>query len=471
MTRNDASSAMFSRARHVHFVGIGGIGMCGLAELLKAEGVSVSGTDLSEGPTVERLRGLGIDVQIGHDASRLGDADVLVYSSAVRATNPEIVEAERRKIPVIPRAEMLAELMRLKQGIAIAGSHGKTTTTSLVVHILSQTGLDPTAVIGGRVLGSGDPSTTRRGAGEWLVAEADESDGSFLRLAPVIGVITNIDPEHLDHYGSEDALHEAFIEFANRIPFWGTTVLCLDHAGIQAILTRLTRRTTTYGISRQADWVAHNVRADGYGVRFEVTFKGADKGSAYVPLVGEHNALNALAALAVSAELDVPFDAAADALSGFGGVERRFEIKGTSRGITIVDDYGHHPVEVRATLRAARGVHAERIITVFQPHRYSRTHDLFDDFARAFHDADVLVLTEIYAAGEDKIPGVDGAALAEAVRACGHRDVRFIGDLSEVTSALAPELRDGDLVITLGAGNVSTIGPALLEVLNEGEQS
>ncbi|MEE3329238.1 MAG: UDP-N-acetylmuramate--L-alanine ligase, partial [Myxococcota bacterium] len=349
MTRNDASSAMFSRARHVHFVGIGGIGMCGLAELLKAEGVSVSGTDLSEGPTVERLRGLGIDVQIGHDASRLGDADVLVYSSAVRATNPEIVEAERRKIPVIPRAEMLAELMRLKQGIAIAGSHGKTTTTSLVVHILSQTGLDPTAVIGGRVLGSGDPSTTRRGAGEWLVAEADESDGSFLRLAPVIGVITNIDPEHLDHYGDFSRLEDAFTEFVNNLPTSGLAVLCLDHPGVRGILPRLGRRTLTSGFSPEADLVAQDLGGADPGVRFGVLGKGGLTGEVHLPLPGDHNVLNALASIATALELGVPFEEVARSLADFRGVERRYQTLGSEAGVTVVDDYAHHPAELRAT--------------------------------------------------------------------------------------------------------------------------
>jgi len=460
-----SGNEMFRRTRRVHFVGIGGIGMCGLAELLHLQGVAVSGSDLQEGTTVERLRSLGIEVAIGHDEANVGEADVLVYSSAVRATNPELQCAKRRKIPVIPRAEMLAELMRLQQGIAIAGTHGKTTTASLVAHVLSATGLDPTAVIGGRVLGTGDPSTTRRGAGSWLVAEADESDGLFLQLAPVIAVITNIDPEHMDHYGSEAALHEAFTTFANRIPFWGCAIVCLDHSGVQAVLPTLTRRTLTYGTSPQADWVASDIYAEGYGVRFEVTHRGQPLGPLTVPLVGEHNALNTLAAVAVATELAVPFERIAEAVESFGGVERRFERKGTEHGITVVDDYGHHPVELRATLAAARAVGAERIVAVFQPHRYTRTRDLFDEFARAFHDADVLVLTEVYAAGEDKLPGIDAAALASAASAAGHRDVRFVAELEELPEALVPELRAGDLVITLGAGNVSSVGGRLLAAL------
>ena len=459
------SSRMFRRVGRVHFVGIGGIGMCGLAELLHEQGVPVTGTDLREGATVARLRSLGIDVRIGHDAAHVGQADVLVYSSAIRATNPELLEAELRKIPVIPRAEMLAELMRLKQGIAVAGSHGKTTTTSLVAHLLGAAGLDPTAVIGGRVLGTGDPSTTRFGASEWLVAEADESDGSFLRLAPVIAVVTNIDPEHLDHYGSLDALHDAFAEFANHIPFWGAAIVCLDHAGVQAVLPRLARRTVTYGTTPQADFVASEIRTDGFGMRFSASHRGRRLGEAYLPLVGEHNVLNALAALAVAHELDVPFAQSAEALTGFGGVERRFEIKGTARGVTVVDDYAHHPVEVLATLGAARSVHDGRIVAVFQPHRYTRTRDLFDDFARAFHDADVLVVTEIYAAGEDKLPGIDAAALVVAIRAHGHRDVRLYAELEEIPNTLAAELASGDLVLTLGAGNVSALGSQLLDAL------
>jgi len=460
-----SGNEMFRRTRRVHFVGIGGIGMCGLAELLHEYGVTVSGSDLREGPTTERLRSLGIDVHIGHDAEYVGNADVLVYSSAIRATNPELQAAERHKIPVIPRAEMLAELMRLQQGIAVAGSHGKTTTTSLVAHVLAEAGLDPTAVIGGRVLGRGDPSTTRRGGGSWLVAEADESDGSFLHLAPVIAVITNIDPEHLDHYGSEAALHEAFVAFANRVPFWGAAIVCLDHPGVRAVLPALTRRTTTYGTSPQADWVATDLRPEGDATLLRVHYRGEEAGELRVPLVGRHNALNALAAIAVAGEVGVSFETAAGAMAGFAGVERRFEDKGSAAGVRVIDDYGHHPVEVRATLAAARQLHEGRIVAVFQPHRYTRTRDLFDDFAGAFHDADVLVLTPIYAAGEEKLAGVDSAALAAAVAAAGHRQVRYEPELTHLPGTLSEELRPGDLVLTLGAGDISGFGPRLLEAL------
>jgi UDP-N-acetylmuramate--alanine ligase len=459
---------MFRRIQRVHFVGIGGIGMCGIAELLHHQGVRVSGSDAREGPTVARLRGLGVPVAIGHALENVGDADVVVFSSAVRPGNPELVEAERRKIPVIPRAEMLAELMRLKDGIAVGGSHGKTTTTSLVAHVLDAAGLDPTAVIGGRVLHPGGRTTARLGAGPLLVAEADESDGSFLRLAPVIAVITNIDPEHLDHYGSVEALHEAFVAFANRVPFWGLAVVCLDHPGVQAILPRLTRRTVTYGFSPQADLVADEARLDDGGMRFAVRRRGEALGSVRVALAGEHNVRNALAALAVALELEVPFATAAAALARFPGIERRFETKGEAAGVRVIDDYGHHPAEVRATLAAARQLHPGRVVVVFQPHRYTRTQLLFDDFATAFHQADVLWVTEIYAAGEDKIPGIDGRALADAIRAHGQRDVRFAPDLDAVPAELAGTLAPGDLVITLGAGSVSALGPRILAALGGG---
>jgi UDP-N-acetylmuramate--alanine ligase len=456
------------RIRHIRFVGIGGIGMCGLAELLHNQGYRVSGSDLREGPTVARLRGLGVPIEIGHDAGRLGDADVVVYSSAVRPDNPELREAERRKLPAIPRAEMLAELMRLKQGIAVAGSHGKTTTTSLVAHVLDAAGLDPTAVIGGRVLAAGrDPSGARLGRGELLVAEADESDGSFLRLPPVIAVVTNIDPEHLDHYGSLEALEEAFVAFANRVPFWGLAVLCLDHPRVQALLPRMTRRRTTYGFASQADLVASDLEPVGWGTRFRVRRQGEVLGDARIQLPGRHNVQNALATLAVALELDVAFDVAAEALAGFLGIERRFQRIGERAGVRVIDDYGHHPAEVVATLAAARGIHDGRVVVIFQPHRYTRTRDLLDAFATSFNDADVLVITEIYAAGEEKIPGVDAERLAEAVRAHGHRDVRFVADLAEIPARLVPELRAGDLVVTLGAGSIHGLGPRLLAALEE----
>jgi UDP-N-acetylmuramate--alanine ligase len=462
----------FGRVRRVHFVGIGGVGMCGLAEILHNLGCQVSGSDLADGAALERLRGLGIQVSVGHDARQIRDADVVVVSSAVRAGNPEVQEAERRHVPVIPRAEMLAEIMRMKEGIAVAGSHGKTTTTSLIAHVLDAAGLDPTAVIGGRVRGSGgDPaaaaSGARLGRGDLLVAEADESDGSFLRLAPVVAVVTNVEPEHLDHWGSYEALLEGFAAFANRVPFFGAAVVGLDDAGVRQLLPRLTRRTVTYGFSVQADFVASEVEAQGSGMRFHVRRAGVRLGEVNLPLPGRHNVQNALACLAVALEADVPFRTAADALEGFGGVERRFETKGSAHGVRVVDDYGHHPTEIRATLAAARGLHSGRILVVFQPHRYTRTQDLFDAFTDCFHDADRLIVTAIYSAGEEKIPGVESAALVEAIRARGHRGVELVADLQRIPEVLVPDLRAGDLVITLGAGSVTQLGPKLLQALEE----
>jgi UDP-N-acetylmuramate--alanine ligase len=460
----------FRGIERIHFVGIGGIGMCGLAELLRAQGYSVTGSDLAEGATVARLRALGVPVAIGHDSRHVGQADVVVVSSAVRPSNPEVTEAALRGIPVIPRAEMLAEVMRLKDGIAIAGTHGKTTTTSLVAHVLQAAGLDPTIVVGGRVIGAGEEGErtgARLGSGAFLVAEADESDGSFLHLSPVIAVVTNVEAEHLDHHGSLEALEAAFAAFLARLPFWGTAVLCLDDPGVQRLLARVGRRRITYGLLAQADWVAREVSTDGPGMAFSVRKQERALGRVRLPLAGRHNVANALAALAVADELSVPFAVAAEALATFRGVERRFETKGVVAGIRVVDDYGHHPTELRATLAAARGVHAGRIVVVFQPHRHTRTRDLFDAFTTAFHDADLLVLTEIYGAGEPKLPGVEAAVLAEAIRARGHRDVRFVADLERVVPELLPELKSGDLVLTLGAGSVSRLGPKLLQALVE----
>ena len=459
---------MDRRIQQIHFVGIGGIGMCGLAELLHNQGYRVTGSDLRTGSTIERLRGLGVSVSIGHEAANVGNADVVVYSSAVRGNNSELREAEARNIPVIPRAEMLAEVMRLKNGIAVAGSHGKTTTTSFIAHTLDAVGLDPTAIIGGRVLAPGaDRTGARLGAGDLLVAEADESDGSFLRLTPVIAVVTNIDHEHLDHYGSYEALQEAFASFANRIPFWGLSVLCFDHPGVQAIVPRMTRRKVTYGFAPQADLVASAVEVDGTGMRFAVRERGSELGDVRIRLPGRHNVLNALATIAVTRELEVPFADAATAMEAFLGIERRFEFKGEVAGISVFDDYGHHPAEIRATLDAARAFHRGRVVVAFQPHRYSRTQDLWEDFVTAFNDADFLVMTEIYPAGEDKIPGIESAPLVEAICAHGHRNAHFIGDLDAVVERLLAELEPGDLVLTLGAGNIATLGNRLVDGLRE----
>jgi UDP-N-acetylmuramate--alanine ligase len=459
---------MFRKIQHVHFVGIGGIGMCGIAELLKNQGMVVSGSDLSEGATVQRLRSLGISVFTGHSAGNIQGADVVVYSSAVARDNAELQAAEEGNIPVIRRAEMLAELMRLKDGIAVAGTHGKTTTTSLISHVLETAGLDPTSVIGGRVISS-EPHRTgaKMGQSNLLVAEADESDGSFLRLAPVHAVVTNIDPEHLEAYGSYEDLKDAFVHFINAIPFWGLAVVCLDHPGVQSILPKLTRRITTYGFSAEADLVASDVKQETPGVSFTVRQGDKELGRVRIRLPGDHNISNTLGTLAIALELEVPFQTAADALESFLGIERRFETKGREAGVLVVDDYGHHPAEIRATLSAARDLHQGRIVTVFQPHRFTRTRDLFDEFATAFSDADVIYVCDIYSAGETPIPGATAEALAQAIETQSRREVHFAPDLDELATRLPSELADGDLVITLGAGNISSLGPRLLQGLRE----
>jgi UDP-N-acetylmuramate--alanine ligase len=468
------------RVRHVHFVGVGGIGMSGIAEILRSLEFEVSGSDLKASDVTRRLEGLGVRVDVGHRAANVGGADVVVISSAVKADNPEVVEAKGRGVPVIQRAEMLAELMRLKHGVAIAGSHGKTTTTSLVATVLRAAGLDPTVVVGGKVNALG--SNARLGQGDLLVAEADESDGSFLRLTPTIAVVTNIDPEHLDHYGSFDRLKEAFVDFVERIPFYGLGVLCLDHPHVQALLPRIGRRHVTYGLTAQADYRAIGVVADGLSMRFEAIRAGTPAhprpvslGEFVVKMPGAHNVLNTLAAIAVADELEVPLDVVRAALASFGGVQRRFTIVGeSSDGITVVDDYGHHPAEIEATLEAARraseggsgyGTGSRRIVVAFQPHRYSRTASLMGDFARAFNRADVVLVTEIYAAGEEPIAGVSGSSLVDAIRAHGHHDVTYVPTRAAVTEGLFDRVGPGDLVICLGAGDINRSARELLDLL------
>jgi UDP-N-acetylmuramate--alanine ligase len=449
----------------VHFVGIGGIGMSGIAELLLNLGYGVSGSDLKESEITRRLASLGGTIAIGHRAENVGpDVDVVVTSSAVRrAQNPEALAARDRGIPVIPRAEMLAELMRLKQGIAIAGSHGKTTTTSLIATVLAHAGVDPTAVVGGKLNALG--TNAKLGKGELMVVEADESDGSFLRLTPTIAVITNVDSEHLDYYGTVEALQQAFVDFADRVPFYGLAVLCLDHPVVQHLIPRLTKRHVTYGISPQADWRADDVQLSAFQARFTVSQRGVRQGEVILKMVGAHNVLNALACCAVAQELGIPFATTAEALGSFQGVQRRFTVRGELKGITVVDDYGHHPAEVRATLAGARASFPHRrIVCAFQPHRYTRTRDLLGEFATAFNDADALLLTEIYAAGEDAIPGVSGARLYEAIKACGHRDAAFV-ERAGLAQALRDRVRDGDLVITLGAGDITHAAEELLGLL------
>ncbi len=448
----------------VHFVGIGGIGMSGIAEVLLNLGYAVSGTDLKASETTRRLESLGAKIVTGpHRAENVGACDVVVISSAVKKDNPEVAAARTRKIPVIPRAEMLAELMRLKYGVAIAGSHGKTTTTSMVATVLAAGGLDPTTVVGGKVNSLG--SNARLGGGDYLVAEADESDGSFLKLTPTIAVVTNIDPEHLDHYGTLEKLKESFVEFANHIPFYGLDVMCLDHPNVQALLPLVEKRVVTYGFSAQADYRADEVRLDGFNTRFRAFRRGEDLGEFSVRMVGRHNAQNALAAIAVAEEMKVPLPVVQEALASFGGVQRRFTVRGEERGVTVVDDYGHHPQEVRATLKGAKQAFGRRVVVAFQPHRYTRTHLLMDEFATCFNDADVLFVTDVYAAGEDPIAGATGDRLAEAVRACGHRDVTFVKSRSEVAKALEARVQPGDIVITQGAGDINQCGAELLALL------
>ena len=448
----------------VHFVGIGGIGMSGIAELLLNLGYRVSGSDLKASDITRRLASLGGAITEGHRAGNVADdVDVVVTSSAVKKTNPEVLAARDRGIPVIPRAEMLAELMRLKEGVAIAGSHGKTTTTSLIATVVAHAGLDPTAVVGGKLNALG--SNAKLGKGQLMVVEADESDGSFLRLSPAIAVITNIDPEHLDFYGTVDALQQAFVDFADRVPFYGLAVVCVDHPVVQHLIPRLGKRHTTYGISPQADWRADDVRLAPFQAKFTVSHRGQAQGEVTLRMVGAHNVLNALACCAVAHELGIPFATTAEALGSFQGVQRRFTVRGEVNGVTVVDDYGHHPAEIRATLRGARASFPHRrIVCAFQPHRFTRTRDLLGEFATAFNDADALLLTEIYAAGEDPISGVSGARLHEAVRACGHRDVTLV-ERSELPRKLRERTMPGDLVITLGAGDITHVGEELLELL------
>jgi UDP-N-acetylmuramate--alanine ligase len=445
------------RVRHVHFVGVGGIGMSGLAEILRNLDFDVSGSDLREGENTSALTRLGVRIDVGHRSPNVEGADVVVYSSAIRAENPELVRARELGIPVISRAEMLAELMRLKYGVAIAGSHGKTTTTSLVATILRSGGLDPTVVVGGRMASFG--SNAKLGQGDLLVAEADESDGSFLRLTPTIAVVTNIDPEHLDHYGSHDNLKQAFVEFIEKVPFYGLAVLCLDHPHVQDLLPRVTRRHVTYGLSQQADYSARNLGAEGTSMSFDAFRRGESLGRFVVRMPGQHNVQNTLAAIAVADELALPLDVMKSSLATFHGVARRFSVVAEPRKVALVDDYGHHPAEIRATLSAARRAYRGRVLVAFQPHRYTRTHALFDDFACAFNDADLVLVTDVYAAGEEKIPGAEGAPLAEAMRAHGHHNARFVADKGEIATTLAREARPGDVVIALGAGTINSILP------------
>lgn len=458
---------MFKKIKHIHFVGIGGIGMSGIAEVLLNLGYRVSGSDMKESDTTERLRKLGGEIFIGHAAENVADPHVVVISSAVKNDNVEVVAAREKQVPVIPRAEMLAELMRLKYGVAIAGAHGKTTTTSMVATVLAAGGIDPTVVIGGKLNSIG--TNAKLGQGEFLVAEADESDGSFLKLSPAIAVVTTIDAEHLDYYRDIDEIKEAFLTFINKVPFYGAAVLCLDQPHIQALIPRIQKRYQTYGMSTQADYQAREVALKPLGSRFKVVHHDRDLGWFELSVPGVHNINNSLAAIGVARELDIDIETIRKALREFSGVQRRFTIKGEVNGVIVVDDYGHHPTEVKATLAAAAAGLERRVVVVFQPHRYSRTQHLLDEFFTSFNQADKLVVMEIYAAGEKPVPGISGQALVDGIKQHGHRDVTFIADKDAVVDHLAGVLRKGDLLITLGAGDVWKIGERILERLTHGD--
>ncbi len=449
-------SVTFRNFQRIHLVGIGGSGMSGIAEVLLSSNYAVSGSDLKATPVTERLRKLGATIFEGHLAENVRGAHVVVISSAVRANNVEVVEAHKLKIPVIPRAEMLAELMRLKYGIAVAGAHGKTTTTSMVASVLAEAGLDPTFVVGGRVNHAG--SNARVGQSEYMVVEADESDRSFLLLAPVLAVITTIDREHLDHYHSLEEIQEVFLQFANRVPFYGTVILCIDEPNVQAILPQVKRPVITYGTSSQADLVISDVRLIGLASEFRLKYHDDDLGIFRLPSPpGIHNVRNAAAAAAVGLSLNVPADLIRAGLAKFSGVGRRFEIKGEFGGVTLIDDYGHHPAEIRATLEAARGCGYKRLLVLFQPHRYSRTQFLWEDFRSSFNQADILVMTEIYAAGEAPIEGVNGEILSEAISTAGHKNVVFTSTMQAGMEFLYREARPGDAILTIGAGSVGRV--------------
>jgi UDP-N-acetylmuramate--alanine ligase len=457
---------MFGRVKHVHFVGIGGAGMSGIAEVLLNLGYVVSGSDLASSDTTERLIRFGGRVRKGHDAANIEGADVVVVSTAVPRSNPEVTAAREAHVPVIPRVEMLAELMRMKYSVAVGGTHGKTTTTSLISEVLSRGGLDPTVVVGGKLktLETG----ARLGTSEYMVAEADESDGSFLKLSPTIAVITTVDEEHLDHYSGLDEIKDAFVHFGNSVPFYGCSIVCIDERNIQSIVGDIERRVLTYGLATQADVRAHDLELEGERPSFEVVVKDESLGRIETTMPGLHNVYNSLAAVAVGLELGVPFDHIGDALGSFGGISRRFETKGEVNDVLVLDDYGHHPAEVRATLRAAARRWNRRLVVLFQPHRYTRTAKLADEFGRSFHDASVLLVTGIYAASETPIEGVTGGNVVEAARRYGHRAAEYVEDADALLARTLEILEPGDVVITLGAGDIYRTGERLLDALRSG---
>lgn len=457
---------MYKKNKHIHFVGIGGIGMSGIAELLLNLGYTVSGSDQQSSDITLRLERLGASVYQGHHADNIIGADVVVASSAISDVNPEVRRAVEEQIPVVQRAEMLAELMRLKKyGIAVAGSHGKTSTSSLVAAILAEAGLDPTVVIGGKVDCLGGRNA-RLGDGEFLVAEADESDGSFLKLSPVIEVVTNIDLEHLDYYQDLEHIKETFLRFIRKIPFYGAAILCLDDPNIVSLLPLLQRRKITYGLTEQADLHAAKIVVRGRSSEFSVVFHGTELGRIRRNSPGHHTIYNSLAAIAVALELEIDFAVIAKALSEFEGVQRRLQVKGEEQGVLVIDDYGHHPTEIKATLDAVRdGWPDRRLVVAFQPHRYTRTRGLFEEFTTAFHRADLLVMTDIYAASEQPIAGVTSESLLAAIKQHGQRNTHYHGEITSLSAYLAENVREGDLVLTLGAGNIVLVGEQLLDVL------
>ena len=461
------ASGMLTRQRRLHFIGIGGAGMSGIAELSLKLGFAVSGCDQRESAATRRLATLGAHIEFGHHPSHLSSGlDAVVISSAIKFSNPEVMRARDLKIPVIARAEMLGELLRMaKLGIAVAGTHGKTTTTGLVALILEEAGLDPTVAVGGNIRNSG--TNVRLGKGDYMVAEADESDASFLLLLPTIAIVTNIDPEHLDHYGSMDRVLDAYADFINRVPFYGVAVLGIDSVNVRGLLPRVRKPLITYGAAADANLRAENIVIDGLSTKFEVLRDGNRLGSVAIPTPGVHVAMNSLAAIAVALELGIDFAVAARALGKFGGIHRRFEIKGEKAGRIVLDDYAHHPAEVRATLAAARAAFKRRVVAVFQPHRFTRVRDLFDEFLGAFDDAGALFLLDIYPAGEDAIPGISSRRLYEALRARGHLDVHYVDAAGSAAREVANASRKGDLVVTLGAGDIYKLGDEILAAIGD----
>ncbi len=457
---------VYRKLKHIHMIGIGGTGMNGIAEVLHNLGYRVSGSDITDSEPTRRLRDMGATISIGHKSEQVAGADVVVVSSAVREDNVEVQEARKRKIPVIPRAEMLAELMRMRYGIAVAGSHGKTTTTSMVATVLDKAGFDPTIIVGGRLYTIG--AHAKLGEGDFFVAEADESDRSFLMLSPFIAVLTNIDAEHLDKYKDVNDIKKDFVSFANKVPFYCPVILCLDDANLQSIIPRLKRRIITYGFSVQADFNARDMRFDAFSSFSTLFHKGKEVGTIRLSVPGPHMILNALAAVAVGYDLDIPPAVILDALAGYAGTGRRFELKANINDVMVVEDYGHHPTEIRATLNGAKlGWPRRRLVAVFQPHRYTRLFHLKAEFAIAFNQADVLILTDVYPAGEDPIPGVDGQALFDEVVRFGHKDVQFAPDFRDIPARLREIVRPDDIVVVLGAGNINRIIPDFIRLLEK----